>query len=234
MLESGHHDRINSPAAPQEEDEAPAKLRSDSAGSGATGGADLTPRASRPVNAAQQPASNDGMPAIRGQPTTADGWRVRGNDLFRAGQLEDAAVCYTRSIDVEPTALAYGNRAMARLRMRQWREAAEDAAAAVALDPLYVKGHQRSAVAKAELGDLLGAAQASMPAFLGNVPSNPVPTPRDVAQQSGRALPIVSVPLDDCCGPTFRVAEHSNAHAEVRRAGRDAGDAKSGDDPPQA
>ena len=52
------------------------------------------------------------LPPIRREPVTADEWRLRGNDLFRAGQYEDAVTCYERSIKVEPTAAAHGEGAL--------------------------------------------------------------------------------------------------------------------------
>ena len=99
------------------------------------------------------------LPPIRREPVTADEWRLRGNDLFRAGQYEDAVTCYERSIKVEPTAAAHGNRSMALLKLKRWAEAETDATEALGLDPYFLKAYQRRAAARTEQGNWLGAAE---------------------------------------------------------------------------
>jgi hypothetical protein len=51
--------------------------------------------------------------------------------------------CYSSSLALAPTCLAYANRAMAELKLGQFREAEADCTQALRLDPLYVKAYQR-------------------------------------------------------------------------------------------
>ncbi|KAG2489564.1 hypothetical protein HYH03_012015 [Edaphochlamys debaryana] len=110
-----------------------------------------------PTPSTSQPAP---LPPIRNaQPTTPDAWRTRGNDLFKAGEYDSAYECYSRSLEMQPTCLAYANRAMALLKLSRWQEAADDCTAALALDPAYVKALQRRAAAHRSLGQAEAAAR---------------------------------------------------------------------------
>ena len=41
---------------------------------------------------------------------SAAAWKERGNALLKAGQLDEAEGCYSRSLKVEATCIAYANR----------------------------------------------------------------------------------------------------------------------------
>jgi tetratricopeptide (TPR) repeat protein len=82
----------------------------------------------------------------------------RGNKLFQAGYFDDAVGCYTQSIALQPTFLAYANRAMARLKLGQPAEAEQDCTAALQLDSSYIKALHRRGTARRQLGRLLEAA----------------------------------------------------------------------------
>ena len=41
---------------------------------------------------------------------SAAAWKDRGNALLKAGQLEEAEACYSRSVAVEPSCVAFANR----------------------------------------------------------------------------------------------------------------------------
>ncbi|GLI60852.1 hypothetical protein VaNZ11_003066 [Volvox africanus] len=100
------------------------------------------------------------LPPIRNtQPATADAWRARGNDLFKAGEYESAYECYSRSVGLQPTCLGHANRAMALLKLRRWQEAVEECTRAIELDSSYVKAYQRRAAAHRQLGASLEAAR---------------------------------------------------------------------------
>ncbi|GIL65019.1 hypothetical protein Vafri_18783, partial [Volvox africanus] len=100
------------------------------------------------------------LPPIRNtQPATADAWRARGNDLFKAGEYESAYECYSRSVGMQPTCLGHANRAMALLRLRRWQEAVDECTRAIELDPSYVKAYQRRAAAHRQLGASLETAR---------------------------------------------------------------------------
>ncbi|GBG61056.1 hypothetical protein CBR_g18648 [Chara braunii] len=75
----------------------------------------------------------------------------RGNDLFRQGRFGDAIDCYSRSIALRPTCIAYANRAMALLKLKRFKEAEEDCTEALELDDMYVKAYARRGSARKEL-----------------------------------------------------------------------------------
>ena len=54
-----------------------------------------------------------------------------------------ALECYSASLGLAPSCLAYANRAMAELKLGRWAEAEADCTQALALDPGYVKAYQR-------------------------------------------------------------------------------------------
>ena len=80
-------------------------------------------------------------------PDSAEGLRERGNAAFKAGGFADAEALYTRSLAATPTAVAYANRAMARLKLQRWGEAETDCTAALSLDAFHVKALQRRGTA---------------------------------------------------------------------------------------
>lgn len=103
------------------------------------------PRAAMPMQAPLKPASTASMqpqhPPIRNsEPQTAEAWKARGNDLFKAGQFASAKECYAHCAAMEPSnAVAYANKAMAELKLQEWAEAEADCTKALELDPSYVK-----------------------------------------------------------------------------------------------
>ena len=113
--------------------------------------------------AAPQPAlqqAADPHPPVRSQePLTAEAWRSRGNELFKVGQHSSAKECYTRSILLDPCSLAYANRAMAAIKLKDWLGAEEDCTEALQLDPRYTKAYHRRGAARRELGMLLEGAE---------------------------------------------------------------------------
>ena len=99
------------------------------------------------------------LPVTSGEPTDAELWKDRGNKAFAAKKYAQAKKDYTQSIALQPTCLAYANRAMAELKLDEFSEAQSDCTAAIALDPCYVKAYLRRATAAKELGKLLAAAE---------------------------------------------------------------------------
>eukprot|EP00271_Cylindrocystis_brebissonii_P003397 TRINITY_DN14326_c0_g2_i1.p1 TRINITY_DN14326_c0_g2~~TRINITY_DN14326_c0_g2_i1.p1 ORF type:complete len:722 (+),score=164.91 TRINITY_DN14326_c0_g2_i1:303-2468(+) len=75
----------------------------------------------------------------------------RGNELFKAKQYEEAIGCYTRSIALQPTAVALANRAMAALKLKRYKEVEDDCNHALGLDDTYVKAYQRRGTARMQL-----------------------------------------------------------------------------------
>ncbi|KAL6964652.1 hypothetical protein U1Q18_035708 [Sarracenia purpurea var. burkii] len=77
-----------------------------------------------------------------------------GNEYFKQKKFKEAIDCYSRSIGLSPTAVAYANRAMANLKIRRFQEAEDDCTEALNLDDRYIKAYSRRSTARKELGKL--------------------------------------------------------------------------------
>ncbi|XP_011038926.1 PREDICTED: RNA polymerase II-associated protein 3-like isoform X3 [Populus euphratica] len=77
-----------------------------------------------------------------------------GNEYFKQKKFNEAIECYSRSIALSPTAVAYANRAMAYLKIKRFREAEDDCTETLNLDDHYIKAYSRRATARKELGKL--------------------------------------------------------------------------------
>jgi Meckel syndrome type 1 protein len=100
-------------------------------------------RATVPVGPSKASAPAVAPTSVGAAPTSAEGWKDAGNAAFKRGQHREAADCYTRSLELQPTCLAFANRAMARLKLGQAAEAEADCSQALDLDPLYTKAYLR-------------------------------------------------------------------------------------------
>ncbi|KAL3677740.1 hypothetical protein R1sor_020696 [Riccia sorocarpa] len=98
------------------------------------------------------PAYDEGMP-------TATSEKELGNDYFKEGKYLKAVDCYSRSIALQPTAIAYANRAMAALKLKKYQEAEDDCTEAISLDDRYTKAYSRRGTARRELKKLLPAVE---------------------------------------------------------------------------
>ncbi|KAL5712125.1 hypothetical protein ACHQM5_014326 [Ranunculus cassubicifolius] len=78
----------------------------------------------------------------------------QGNEYFKQKKFNEAIDCYSRSIALSPTAVAYANRAMAYLKIKRFEEAENDCTEALSLDDRYIKAYSRRATARKELGKL--------------------------------------------------------------------------------
>ncbi|XP_015874894.3 uncharacterized protein LOC107411756 isoform X1 [Ziziphus jujuba] len=77
-----------------------------------------------------------------------------GNEYFKQKKFKEAIDCYSRSIALSPTAVAFANRAMAYLKIKSYQEAENDCTEALNLDDRYIKAYSRRATARKELGKL--------------------------------------------------------------------------------
>ncbi|XP_009767310.1 uncharacterized protein [Nicotiana sylvestris] len=77
-----------------------------------------------------------------------------GNEFFKQKKFKEAIDCYSRSIALSPTAVAYANRAMAYLKLKRFQEAENDCTEALNLDDRYIKAYSRRSTARKELGKL--------------------------------------------------------------------------------
>ncbi|KAL6865365.1 hypothetical protein ACP4OV_016516 [Aristida adscensionis] len=78
--------------------------------------------------------------------------KEQGNEYFKQKKFAEAIDCYSRSIGLSPTAVAFANRAMAYLKLRRFKEAEEDCTEALNLDDRYIKAYSRRITARKELG----------------------------------------------------------------------------------
>ena len=99
------------------------------------------------------------QPLAPSEASDAELWKDRGNKAFTKGAYADAKKSYTQSIALEPTCLAYANRAMAELKLKEFTAAEADCTQAIQLDASYLKAYLRRASACKELGKLLEAAK---------------------------------------------------------------------------
>ncbi|KAJ1261442.1 hypothetical protein BS78_09G029800 [Paspalum vaginatum] len=80
--------------------------------------------------------------------------KEQGNEYFKQKKFAEAIECYSRSIGLSPTAVAFANRAMAYLKLRRFKEAEDDCTEALDLDDRYIKAYSRRITARKELGKL--------------------------------------------------------------------------------
>ncbi|ETI38076.1 hypothetical protein F441_15918 [Phytophthora nicotianae CJ01A1] len=79
--------------------------------------------------------------------------KQKGNDCFKANELEMALLHYTRSMAYDDTdAILYANRALVHLRMKNFATAEDDCTRATLLDPAYMKGWSRRGMTRYRRG----------------------------------------------------------------------------------
>ncbi|KAG9144903.1 hypothetical protein Leryth_027031, partial [Lithospermum erythrorhizon] len=95
---------------------------------------------------------------------TCDGWRIRGNQAYKAGNLSTAEEYYTKGIDsvsdksfMQPLLLCYSNRAATRMSLGRIREALSDCKMAATLDTSFLKVKLRAANCHLVLGEVKDA-----------------------------------------------------------------------------
>ncbi|EXB56846.1 RNA polymerase II-associated protein 3 [Morus notabilis] len=89
--------------------------------------------------------------------TDAASEKELGNEYFKQKKFKEAIDCYSRSIALSSTAVAYANRAMAYLKLKRqvlFQEAEGDCTEALNMDDRYIKAYSRRATARKELGKL--------------------------------------------------------------------------------
>ncbi|GMH78933.1 hypothetical protein TL16_g07981 [Triparma laevis f. inornata] len=73
--------------------------------------------------------------------------KSRGRAAFGQGNYPLAEVLYSKGIELDPHAILYSNRALARMNLGKLDESIDDSKSSISLDPNYVKGHWRLAQA---------------------------------------------------------------------------------------
>jgi len=85
-------------------------------------------------------------------------YKDQGNAHFKNGTFDKAVECYTMAQSLDIANPVYpANRAMANLKLKNWKEAEEDCTRALRHDPTYEKALFRRAQARDQLGKLEGA-----------------------------------------------------------------------------
>lgn len=84
--------------------------------------------------------------------------RNEANDVFKRGRYAEAVQKYTECLTVDPrnkttNAKLLGNRALSRMKIKEYDEAIKDCEAALKLDPTYTKARKTKAKAIGENGD---------------------------------------------------------------------------------
>ena len=84
--------------------------------------------------------------------------RNEANDFFKRGRYSDAVTHYSDALEIDPpnkitNAKLLGNRAMARMKIKEYDLAREDCDQALKLDPTYTKAKRTRAKAMGEGGD---------------------------------------------------------------------------------
>lgn len=91
----------------------------------------------------------------------AEKLKAEGNKHVAAKAFNEAVEAYTKAIELDPTnAIYFSNRAAAYTSLREPEKAAEDARAALKLDPAYARAYSRLGLALYSMGDAKGALQA--------------------------------------------------------------------------
>ncbi|KAF4322618.1 hypothetical protein BBO99_00003763 [Phytophthora kernoviae] len=86
--------------------------------------------------------------------------KQKGNDCFKANELEMALLHYTRSMAYDDSdAILYANRALVYLRTKSFAAAEDDCSRAIRLDPLYMKGWSRRGMTRYRRGKYAESAQ---------------------------------------------------------------------------
>ncbi|KAI8801026.1 hypothetical protein BJ742DRAFT_874181, partial [Cladochytrium replicatum] len=89
--------------------------------------------------------------------------RIKGNEEFRCHDYDEAILHYTRSLSLKRTAQALTNRALAYIKLKQWRACIEDASEALEIvtsedSDLQFKAFVRRGTAFSKLSDFPSAA----------------------------------------------------------------------------
>ncbi|CAM9177812.1 unnamed protein product, partial [Chrysoparadoxa australica] len=125
--------------------------------------------------------------------------RRKGNEHFKSGDFAAAAKCYTRCLGMNSkNVLAFSNRAMAYIKLREFLKAEQDCTLALRIDPQHAKSFQRRACARNALGmhraalaDLIQAGEL-------------MPNARDIRQETNRSRELLKAAMHRC--PKKRVS----------------------------
>lgn len=77
--------------------------------------------------------------------------KQKGNEAYRAGDLEEAVAYFNRSISISPTVNAINNRAQALIKLKRFNQAMVDCEYVLQLQPLNFKGSKQVSSSEGQL-----------------------------------------------------------------------------------
>jgi serine/threonine-protein phosphatase 5 len=89
--------------------------------------------------------------------TEAEDWKNKGNEFFKQHKYQEAVDCYTKAIDIQPTAVYLSNRALNHIHLENYGSALEDAEHAIKIDPSFAKAYYRRGTARLALAKIKDA-----------------------------------------------------------------------------
>jgi tetratricopeptide (TPR) repeat protein len=102
-------------------------------------------------------------------------WKRKGTEAFKAQRYQEAILCYTKAIDIDPMSdvagALYSNRAAALAGLGNHEGALMDCDRCIRVEPAWLKGHYRKGTSLEALGRL-DEAQAAYESALQAEPSN--------------------------------------------------------------
>lgn len=116
---------------------------------------ELTPASLVPLSEKEAVPQSE-VPKARGRASNVEietFERERGNEEFKSGNFSNAIKCYTKCLGLKPgNYIAFSNRAMAYLKLKEHHKAEIDCNCALRIAPTHVKSLLRRATARSHLG----------------------------------------------------------------------------------
>ncbi|XP_072042078.1 sperm-associated antigen 1-like isoform X2 [Amphiura filiformis] len=114
--------------------------------------------ASRSAHNTPETINVEGM-SDREREVIANREKDKGNEAFRSSDFDEAVTYYSRSISVIPSAPAYNNRALARIKLGNFKDASNDCTKVLELEPDNIKAFLRRGTARKSLNEFALARQ---------------------------------------------------------------------------
>ena len=91
----------------------------------------------------KQPAAA-AAPKVEYTPEQAEAKKNEGNEMLKAGKIDEAIALYSEAIEMNKNEGMFTNRAMAYIKQRKYKEALFDCEQALYLNPSFAKAHVRA------------------------------------------------------------------------------------------
>lgn len=87
------------------------------------------------------------IPCISAQAATSDEWFIKGNNLLRTQDYQNAIIAYTHAITMEPRSIgSYTNRGLANAALGKFDAAISDYSSALSLNPKHISAYNNRAL----------------------------------------------------------------------------------------